>query len=195
MYSYEELRDRVFEDMSNLRRKYSGPDLQAQKISYLENMIETYSGQLIMDSDKNDRSGDFILGLRNMITDPANREVIYNFQQCKVEDVNRPTYRYQNIPSTISARSSAYKIMYIPMDIEVGRCLLTYTSGLVTFEYLEIADDFKSQIRVGAVVPDCVLVEFGFRAKVEYNKDFQGKKYQEEDVKSKVRGSVAHKTH
>ena len=194
MYNYEELRDRVFEDMSNLRRKYSGPDLQAQKISYLENMIETYSGQLIMDSDKNDRSGDFILGLRNMITDPANREVIYNFQQCKVEDVNCPAYRYQNIPSTISVRSLAYKIMYIPMDIEVGRCLLTYTSGLVTFEYLEIADDFKSQIRASTVVPDCILVEFGFRARVEYNKDFQGKKYQVEDVKSKVRGSVADKT-
>ena len=53
MYKYEELRERVFNKLSELRRKYSGPDLQAQKVSYLEEMIDTFHDQYIEDEDGN----------------------------------------------------------------------------------------------------------------------------------------------
>lgn len=191
MKSYEKLRDRVFEDISNLRRKYSGPDLEAQKVSYLENMIEEYGDAYIEDSEGNNRTKDFLVGLHNMITDPANREVLYNFESCSPEEMTKPAFRYKNVASTSSINKKGFKVMYIPMNVEVARCLVSYSQNVATIEYLEVADDFKSQIRPSQFMSDCILVEFGFRTRIEYSKEFQGKPYAIEDVVAKNQAKIA----
>lgn len=187
MYKYEELRERVFNKLSELRRKYSGPDLQAQKVSYLEEMIDTFHDQYIEDEDGNNRTSDFMVGLQNIILDPANREVLYHFEKCRIQDLSNK-FRYKNEPSLSFTNAEAFKIIYIPAEVEVGRCLLypKRMSGEIEVLYVEIADDFKSQITIGPVMSDCILGEFGFRVRVEYNKEFQGKPIFVEDVRGKV---------
>lgn len=187
MYKYEELRERVFDKLSDLRRKYSGPDLEAQKVSYLEEMIDTFHNEYIEDAEGNDRTHDFISGLHNIIMDPANREVLYRFEKCRVQDLES-RFRYNNEPSIQSVNADAYKMIYIPAEIEVGRCLIFSRRGIGDVEilYAEIANDFKSQITLGQVMPDCILGEFGFRVNVNYNDKFQGNPIFVEDVRSKV---------
>ena len=186
MYNYEKLRERIFDKMSELRRTYSGPDLEAQKVSFLEEMIEKFSNEYIEDEEGNDRTKDFVNGLYNIIMDPANREVLYRFESCPIGEVDRPAFRYKNIPSIPLRNCQGFKMIYIPMEVEVGRCLISYVRGVADIVYLEIADDFKSQLTPSRAIPDCVLAEYGFRTQVEYSPNFMGKPYQVENVQGKV---------
>lgn len=176
---YNEVKEKILDELDSLRTQYNGADLEANKISLIQRASDNLADKCILDEDGNDRTKEFIEGLHNIITDPNSRELIYQFEPCEMDDL-KSHFRYQNRPDQM--RGTPFKIIFTPQNVEVGRCLIDTVRNEVVIQYIEIADDFKKQVLISRVLKDCILAEYGTKVNLSYGDKFQGVPMYRENV-------------
>ena len=180
IYEYHKLADEVMTHLNELKTKFMGKDLEMEKIGYLQQCIDKYQDKYIQGEEGEDKTKDFILALHNLMTDPASRELMYRFEPCEEEDLG-VSFRYKNEPATsLVGGRECFKIIFIPSNIDVGRCLVLYKPGEARIEYAEIASDFSGQVYLSKAINECVIGQYGFKTKIFYPEYFMGKPFPKE---------------
>lgn len=179
--SYEETRDRIFEELSSIKASYYSDKerICATNAFLLQAMVEL-EGSVIEDSEGNDKTQAFLRGLRNIMVDPYSRIKLY-----VGEEVDKDSYiltspeGYHNIPSFKTYSKEACKIRDVQTNKEIGRMAVTkdVRNGVVTvkIDFLEFIDEEKNKHKIKEVLDDVISEAYGNNVVWEISNGFEGR--------------------